>query len=71
MGLQMGFPVSVLERSPLVLREFNLLQGINHQLPSAVLFSPISAPDSPTCERLRQMENLAPAMERRDTAVFT
>jgi len=59
--LELGFPVSVLERSPLVLRDLDLLKEINQRAPSVVFFSMISAPDSPTYERIRQMENLAPA----------
>jgi DNA repair photolyase len=64
-----GFPVSVLERSPLVLRDLGLLKEINQQAPSVVFFSMISAPDSPSYERVRQMENLAPRMEKRYAAM--
>jgi len=67
--LEMGFPVSVLERSPLVLRDLALLKEINHQAPSVVFFSLISAPDSPSYERVRQMEALAPRMEKRYAAM--
>ena len=67
--LELGFPVSVLERSPLVLRDLELLKEINQRAPSVVFFSMISAPDSPTCERVRQMENLAPRMEKRYAAM--
>jgi len=67
--LELGFPVSVLERSPLVLRDLDLLKEINQQAPSVVFFSMISAPDSPTYERVRQMENLAPLMEKRYSAM--
>jgi DNA repair photolyase len=67
--LELGFPVSVLERSPLVLRDLDLLREINQQAPSVVFFSLISAPDSPTYERVRQMENLAPRMEQRYAAM--
>jgi DNA repair photolyase len=68
--LDLGFPVSVLERSPLVLRDLDLLKEINQRAPSVVFFSIISAPDSPTCERVRQMENLAPRMEKRYAAML-
>jgi hypothetical protein len=54
--LDLGFPVSVLERSPLVLRDLDLLKEINQRAPSVVFFSMISAPDSPTYERVRQMD---------------
>jgi len=67
--LELGFPVSVLERSPLVLRDLDLLKEINQRAPSVVFFSMISAPDSPTYERVRQMENLAPRMEKRYAAM--
>jgi hypothetical protein len=67
--LELGFPVSVLERSPLVLRDLDLLKEINQRAPSVVFFSMISAPDSPTYERIQQMENLAPRMEKRYAAM--
>ena len=51
--LELGFPVSVLERSPLVLRDLDLFKEINQRAPSVVFFSMISAPDSPTFERVR------------------
>jgi DNA repair photolyase len=51
--LELGFPVSVRARSPLVLRDLDLLRTINQQAPSVVFFSMISAPDSPTYERVR------------------
>lgn len=67
--LELGFPVSVLERSPLVLRDLDLLREINQRAPSVVFFSMISAPDSPAYERVREMENLAPKMEKRYAAM--
>ena len=36
---ELGFPVSVLERSPLVLRDLDLLKDISGQVPSVVFFS--------------------------------
>jgi DNA repair photolyase len=65
----LGFPVFVLERSPLVLRDLNLLQEINTQAPSIVAFSIISTPDSPNYKRVSQMEHLAPAPEKRFAAM--
>jgi DNA repair photolyase len=65
----LGFPVSVLERSPLVLRDLDLLQEIHDRATAVVFFSIISTPDSRRYERVRQMENLAPAMERRFVAM--
>jgi DNA repair photolyase len=67
--LDLGFPVLVLERSPLVLRDLDLLQAINGKAVAAVMFSIISTPDSPGYQRVRQMENLAPAMEKRFAAM--
>jgi DNA repair photolyase len=67
--LELGFPVSVLERSPLVLRDLDLLEAINQRAPSVVFFSLISAPGSPAYERVREMENLSPRMERRYAAM--
>ncbi|MGD8472625.1 MAG: hypothetical protein PVH59_00785 [Anaerolineae bacterium] len=67
--LELGFPVSVLERSPLVLRDLDLLQEINERSTAVVFFSIISTPDSSNYERVRQMENLAPAMEKRFAAM--
>ena len=63
--LELGFPVSVLSRSPLVMRDLDLLQAIDDKAVAVVMFSIISTPDSPGYERVRQMEHLAPAMERR------
>jgi len=67
--LELGFPVSILERSPLVLCDLDLIKEINQRAPSVVFFSMISAPDSPAYERIRQMENLAPRMEKRYAAM--
>jgi DNA repair photolyase len=65
----LGFPVFVLERSPLVLRDLELLREINSRAPSVVAFSIISTPDSPNHERVRQMERLAPPAEKRFAAM--
>jgi len=67
----LGFPVFVLERSPLVLRDLDLLQEINRKAPSVVAFSIISTPDSPHYQEVRRMENLAPALEKRYTTMET
>jgi DNA repair photolyase len=67
--LELGFPVSVLERSPLVLRDLDLLRDINQRAPSVVFFSIIYTPDSGQRDRLRQMENLAPPPEKRFAAM--
>jgi DNA repair photolyase len=65
----LGFPVFVLERSPLVLRDLDLLQEINAQAPSVVAFSAISTPDSPHHTRVRALEHLAPPPEKRFAAM--
>lgn len=65
----LGFPVFVLERSPLVLRDIDLLLEINTRAPSVVAFSILSTPDSPNDPQVRQMEKLAPAAEKRFEAM--
>jgi len=67
--LELGFPVSVLERSPLVLRDLDLLKEINQRAPSVVFFSLVSAPGSPSYEKVQQLENLAPSMLKRYKAM--
>jgi DNA repair photolyase len=67
--LDLGFPVFVLERSPLVVRDQDLLEAINERAVAAVGFSIISTPDSPAYGTVRQMENLAPPPERRFAAM--
>jgi hypothetical protein len=67
--LEFGFPVFVLERSPLLLRDLDLLQAINEKAAAVVAFSIIYAPDSPGHERIRQMEPLAPPPEKRFAAM--
>jgi DNA repair photolyase len=66
---ELGFPVFVLERSPLVLRDFYLLKEINQRARAVVAFSIISTPDSPNYSRVRQMENLAPPPVKRFAAM--
>ena len=67
--LELGFPVFVLERSPLVLRDLDLLTSINQRAPSVVAFSIIYTPDSTNYARILQMENLAPPPEKRFAAM--
>ena len=52
-----------------MLRDLDLLKEINQRAPSVVFFSLISAPDSLSYERVHQMENLAPRMEKRFAAI--
>ncbi len=67
--LELGFPVFILERSPLVLRDLDLIQAIHEKARAVAVFSIISAPGSPAYAQVRQMENLAPAMEKRFAAM--
>ncbi len=57
---ELAFPVFVLERSPLVLRDLDVLQSIQAKAPSVVAFSMIAAPDTPSEANVRQLERLAP-----------
>ena len=65
----LGFPVFVLERSPLVLRDIDLLRDINRRAPSVVAFSILTTPDVPSHAQVRSIERLAPAPEKRFAAM--
>ncbi len=65
----LGFPVFVLERSPLVLRDLDLLREIHTRAHAVVAFSIISTEDAPGAARVRRIENLAPAAEKRLAAM--
>ncbi len=67
--LELGFPVSVLERSPLVLRDLDLLQEINQRARAVMMWSIIYTPDSAHQATLRQLEWLAPPPEKRFAAM--
>jgi hypothetical protein len=67
--LELGFPVFVLSRSPLVLRDLDLLRAINERSRAVVAFSVIAAPGSPHYERVCLMERLAPPAEKRFAAM--
>ena len=67
--LELGFPVFVLTRSPLVLRDLDLFKAINQRSRAVVAFSVISTPDSPNTMHASQMEGLAPAAENRFKAM--
>jgi DNA repair photolyase len=67
--LGIGFPVFVLTRSPLVLRDLNLIQAINQHSRAVVGFSIISTPESPEYESISKLEGLSPKSERRFTAM--
>lgn len=70
-GLEAGFPIFVLERSPFVLRDLDLLQAIHARARCAVAFSIVSTPESPNHDRVRALERLAPAVEKRFDAMRT
>jgi len=65
----LGFPVFILERSPLVLRDLDLLQDIQQRSRAVAAFSVIYTPESPDADRIRQMERLAPPPEKRFAAM--
>ncbi|MCP4139852.1 MAG: radical SAM protein [Chloroflexi bacterium] len=67
--LERNFPVFILERSPLILRDLDLLTEIESRARAVVSFSIISTPDSPHYQRIRQMERLAPPPEKRFAAM--
>ena len=63
--LELGFPVFVLTRSPLVLRDLDLLQAINDKSSAVVAFSLISTPESMNYPSICKLEGLAPRAEKR------
>jgi DNA repair photolyase len=67
--LEAGFPVFVLERSPLVLRDLDRLQEIDRKARAVVAFSIISTPESPRHAEVRLLERLAPPPEKRFAAM--
>jgi len=66
---ELGFPVFILERSPLVLRDLDLIQAIHVRSRAVVAFSIISTPDSPNYDRVCDMERLAPPAAKRFAAM--
>jgi DNA repair photolyase len=66
---ELGFPVFILSRSPLVLRDLDLLQAINERTRAVVAFSIISTPDSASYERVCRIERLAPPAAKRFVAM--
>jgi DNA repair photolyase len=66
---EMGFPVFVLERNPLILRDLDLIKSIHEKARAVVAFSIISTPDSKKYERVCQMEHLAPPSKKRFAAM--
>ncbi len=68
---ELGFPVFILSRSPLVLRDLDVLQTLRDRAAVTVVFSMISAPGSPTYDRICAMERLAPPPAKRLAAMET
>lgn len=66
---EMGFPVFVLTRSPLVLRDLDVLQAINQKARAIVAFSIIATPENPAYESISRMEGFAPKTEVRFSAM--
>ncbi len=67
--LELGFPVFVLTRSPLVLRDLDLLQAINQRSRAVVAFSIITTPEAPDSQTVNRLEGLAPDAEKRFAAM--
>jgi DNA repair photolyase len=67
--LELGFPVFVLTRSPLVMRDLDLFQAINQRSRAVVAFSIISTPESPRYHDISKLERLAPKSEVRFKAM--
>ncbi len=64
-----NFPVFILERSPLILRDIELLQDIESRARAVVAFSIIHTKNSPNYEKINRIERLAPPPEKRFEAM--
>jgi DNA repair photolyase len=67
--LELGFPVFVLTRSPLVLRDLDLLSAIHTKARAVVAFSIIATPESPHYPAVSKLERMAPNGENRFVAM--
>lgn len=65
----MGFPVFVLERNPLIMRDLELIKAIHAKARAVVAFSIIATPESKNYDRVCQMEHLAPPAKKRFDAM--
>jgi DNA repair photolyase len=67
--LELGFPVFVLERSPLVERDLDLIQDIHQKSRAVVAFSIIATSESAHYDRVRALERMAPEAANRFAAM--
>ncbi|BBB49723.1 radical SAM protein [Pelolinea submarina] len=67
--LELDFPIFMLERSPLVLRDLDLIQDIARKSYATVAFSVIHTAQSPNAAQLDRMEGLAPRPAERFAAM--
>ena len=67
--LELGFPVFVLTRSPLVLRDLDLFKAINERSRAVVAFSIIATPETSEYQVISRLEGLAPLAEKRFAAM--
>lgn len=67
--LELGFPVFVLTRSPLVLRDLDLFQAINQRSRMVVAFSIIATPETPGYLNISKLEGLSPKSDKRFNAM--
>jgi DNA repair photolyase len=67
--LELGFPVFVLTRSPLVLRDLDLFQSIKKRANAVVAFSIIATPESTCYKEVSSLEKLAPTSDTRFKAM--
>lgn len=65
----LGFPVFILERSPLVLRDLDLLADIQRGSRAVAAFSAISTPDAPHHDAVTRIEHLSQPAEKRFAAM--
>ena len=63
--LDLKFPVFILERSPLVLRDLDILEDINKNTTAIIAFSIITTPKSKNYSKLRFFEPKSPKVNKR------
>ncbi|MBU1749544.1 MAG: hypothetical protein KKA73_17815 [Chloroflexi bacterium] len=67
--LARGFPASILERSPFVLRDLDLVQAIHQKARAVVFFSITTTPESPQYDAVCRAEHHAPTPASRFKAM--